>query len=148
MRPRPTRLLLSAPLALGILALTATAAPAYHSHVEHSLHELRRAHAEIKAAKHNFGGHRRAALKDIDAATHQLNRLVGHPHHKHHAGASGYRAGSLKHRSHIHHALHELREARGELERSRFDFGGHKLKAIKDINAAIRQLEIIVRHYR
>src|SRR5260370_1512543 len=90
MRLRPTRLLLSASLALGILALTATAAPAYHSHVEHALHELREAHAEVKRAKHNFGGHRRAALKDIDAAIHQLSRLVGHPHHKQHAGASGY----------------------------------------------------------
>ena len=148
MRPRPTRLLLSAPLALGILALTATAAPAYHSHVEHALHELKEARAEVKRAKHNFGGHRRAALKDIDAAIHQLNRLVGHPHHKQHAGASGYKAGSHKHRSHIHHALHELREARNELRHSKFDFGGHKHKAVKDINAAIHQLEIIVRHYR
>src|SRR2546429_268632 len=45
-----------------------------------------------------------------------------------------------KHR-HLHHALHELREAHKELKDASHDFGGHREKALKDINTAIEQVE-------
>jgi hypothetical protein len=42
----------------------------------------------------------------------------------------------------LHHALFELREARRELETAKHDFGGHRVKAIKAVNAAITQIEL------
>ena len=93
-RPTLTRRFLAAPLALGLLTLTASAAPVHHSHVQHALHELKEARHELKTARHDFGGHRAAALHAVDDAIRQLDRLVGHPHHRHHASASQYKAGT------------------------------------------------------
>jgi flagellar biosynthesis chaperone FliJ len=147
-RPSLIRSLLIAPLALGMLTLTADAAPVHHSHVQHALHELREARHELKGARHDFGGHRVAALKATDDAIHQLDKLVAHPHHKHHAAQSKYKVSQHKHVSHIHHALHELKEARHELRESKHDFGGIKERALLDMNFAIEQLELVVRHHR
>jgi hypothetical protein len=42
---------------------------------------------------------------------------------------------------HIHAAIHELREARKELEKADHDFGGHRKEAIEAIDVALKQLE-------
>ena len=42
---------------------------------------------------------------------------------------------------HIHHAIHELLEAKKELEKADHDFGGHRVDAIKAIDVAVEQLE-------
>lgn len=42
---------------------------------------------------------------------------------------------------HIHAALHELREAKKELEKADHDFGGHRKEAIEAIDVAIKQLD-------
>ena len=44
----------------------------HHPHLHHAIHELKEARTELKEAKHNFGGHREAALKDVDYAIEQL----------------------------------------------------------------------------
>jgi hypothetical protein len=44
----------------------------HHPHIHHAIHELRAAHTQLKEAKHNFGGHREAALRDIHVAIEQL----------------------------------------------------------------------------
>jgi hypothetical protein len=50
------------------------------------------------------------------------------------------------HPSHVHAALHELKEARHELKESHpgNDFGGHKENALKAIDHAIHQLELLL----
>jgi hypothetical protein len=45
---------------------------ASHPHIHHALHELRLVRAELKEAKHDFGGHREAALRDTNHAIEQL----------------------------------------------------------------------------
>jgi len=52
-------------------------------------------------------------------------------------------AGGKKgpHHPHMHHALHELKEARVELKEAAHDFGGHREKALKAVDAAIIQIE-------
>ena len=147
-KPFSIQHLLIVPLVMGLLSVPASAAPVHHSHVQHALHELRLARHQVKTAKHDFGGHRTAALVAIDDAIIQLDKLVAHPHHRHHAAQSKYTAGQQKHASHLHHALHELREARHELRESRHDFDGIKGRAVRDIGFAIEQLEIIVRYYK
>ncbi len=47
---------------------------------------------------------------------------------------------------HLHHALWELRDAHKELHESREHFGGHKEKAEHAIHAAIKQIEILLKH--
>ena len=42
---------------------------------------------------------------------------------------------------HIRAALHELREARRELETAAHDFGGHRKEALEAVDNAIRQLQ-------
>jgi hypothetical protein len=41
----------------------------------------------------------------------------------------------------LHFALHELREARRELKEAAHDFGGHRLKALEAVEAAIVQVK-------
>jgi tetratricopeptide (TPR) repeat protein len=42
---------------------------------------------------------------------------------------------------HMHHALYELAESRKELKEAAHDFGGHREKALKDVDEAIVQME-------
>ena len=43
-----------------------------HPGIHHAIKALEEAKAEMKAADHDFGGHRAAALKECDAAIAQL----------------------------------------------------------------------------
>jgi hypothetical protein len=47
-----------------------------HAHLRHSLVELREAHAYLKGASGNFGGHKKQALVDIDAAIVQVEKCI------------------------------------------------------------------------
>jgi hypothetical protein len=44
----------------------------HHPHIHHAIHELREARTELREARHNFGGHREAAIRDINYAIEQL----------------------------------------------------------------------------
>jgi hypothetical protein len=147
-RPCPVRNLLAVPLALAVLTLSAPAALAHSSHLDHALFELKEARNELRSSSHNFGGHKGAALLAVDDAIASLQRLVNHPHHRQHAIDSKYRVDTTRHHSHIHHALHQLKHARHDLRDSRHDFGGLKERAQRDLNFAIDRLEVIVKHYR
>jgi hypothetical protein len=46
---------------------------------------------------------------------------------------------------HMHHALHELKEVRVELKEAAHDFGGHREKALKATDAAIKQIELALK---
>lgn len=48
----------------------------------------------------------------------------------------------------MHRALENLREARGNLEHATADKGGHRVAAIRDIDAAIREVEEGMRYDR
>jgi len=49
---------------------------------------------------------------------------------------------------HIRLAIHELREAKKELETAEHDFGGHRVEAIEAINVALKQLEKALQYSR
>jgi len=44
----------------------------YHPHINRSIYELREVRAELKDARHDFGGHRADALRDVNYAIDQL----------------------------------------------------------------------------
>lgn len=144
---------------LGVLSLFAWASAAavaqdrhaYH-HLHHALWELRDAHKELREAKHDFGGHREKGLHDIDAAIKQIDIILRHP--EGHVKGSPTRADlreeyrQYKHHPHLHHAVHELRHAERQLRETRHSFGGHKEAALRDIHAAIVQIELMLKHHR
>jgi hypothetical protein len=45
----------------------------------------------------------------------------------------------------IRAAIHELREAKRELEKADHDFGGHRKEAIEAVDVAIKQLELALK---
>jgi hypothetical protein len=51
------------------------------------------------------------------------------------------RAAAEERHSRIHVAIAELRNARTELQEANHDFGGHRVKAIQEIDATLVQLE-------
>ena len=53
----------------------------HHPHLHHALHECEHAHRQLKESKHDFGGHREAALRDVHHAITQLKLCL-----KHHKG--------------------------------------------------------------
>jgi hypothetical protein len=54
----------------------------------------------------------------------------------------------LEHHPHLRRSLHELREARKELQTADHDFGGHRVKAIEAVDVAIKQIEVALRYDR
>lgn len=61
--------------------------------------------------------------------------------------AGAYPPGK-EHHPRIRAAIHELREAKRELEKADHDFGGHKKEAIEAVNHAIKQLELALKYDR
>jgi hypothetical protein len=60
----------------GTMAFTTPAALEPHPHIRSALQELIASREELKTAAHDFGGHRAAALKAVDAAIVQLRTAV------------------------------------------------------------------------
>ena len=125
--------------------LTAVAAEA-HPHMHHALYELKEARVELKEADHDFGGHREKALKAVDAAAVQIEKAFEGAKVKFNGGKPGKDAyKGYAHHPHIHHAVVELKQARVELKEAAHDFGGHREKALKDVDYAIEQLELALK---
>jgi len=121
-----------------------------HSRIHITVAELRNARTELQEARHDFGGHRVKALQEVDAAIVQLEKalLFADDKHPFKGTPTVDRARKYEHFPHIHQALHELRETRTELKEARHDFGGHRVQALKDVNATIVQLETCLKFAR
>ena len=120
-----------------------------HPHIHHAVHELKETRVELKEAKHDFGGHREKALKAVDAALVQLELALkegGDPFRAVKVNPELYK--KFEHHPHMHRALHELKEARVELKEAKHDFGGHREKALRDVDFAIEQLELALKFAR
>jgi hypothetical protein len=120
-----------------------------HPRMHHAIHELKEARVELREAAHDFGGHREKALKAVDVAIAQMELALkgaGDPFKAVKVDAEVYK--KYDHHPHIHHAIHELKEARVELKEAKHDFGGHREKALKDVDVAIEQLELALKFAR
>jgi hypothetical protein len=121
-----------------------------HPHIHHALYELREARTELTEAAHDFGGHRKAAVRAVNAAIVQLEKALQFSGDKRPfkgtPKAEFYR--KYARHPHIHHALHELRETVAELRAAAHDYGGHREAALRDTQAAIRQLELCLEYVR
>src|SRR5207237_359635 len=68
--------LLSVAVALTLLGLAAPRAAAEHPRMHEALHELREAKNDLKTAAHDFGGHRKKALEDLEVAIGQVKAAL------------------------------------------------------------------------
>ena len=58
------------------------------------------------------------------------------------AGSLAFTPATIEPHPHIKGALVELAEARKELQTAAHDFGGHRVEAIRAIDAAVKQLRL------
>jgi hypothetical protein len=143
--------------ACGVMALsglTALAGATYplHHHLHHALWELRDARKEVAETKHDFGGHREKALLAMNDAIRQIDIILkyewdntkGTPTR----GDLREQYKKYAHHPHLHHALHELRHAHNQLKESKRDYEGHRDAALRDIHAAVVQIEILLKHHK
>ena len=123
--------------------------PMHPSHLHHALYEMKLARTEAREAKHDYGGHRTAAILALDDAIRHFEYVIGHPHYKVHiSGQKAHANDHHKHTSHVHHAVHALRHARHELKESKFDFGGRKELVLKETEVAVKELEHLAKHHK
>lgn len=137
-----------------VYLLLAGASPAAaqenYPHIRHSIFELREAKTELEKAEHNFGGHRKEAIKIINVAIEELENALKV------VKAGKVAKGEPKpeiykkypHNPHIHHAVVELKECIEELEKAPPVFEGHRVKAIKATKGAVEQLELCLKHVK
>ena len=64
------------------------------------------------------------------------------------AGSVAFTPATIEPHPHLRSAVVELQEARNELRTAAHDFGGHRVDAIKAIDAAITQLKIAQQYDR
>ena len=113
-----------------------------------ALHQLRSINHTLEMANHDYGGHRAAAVHDIKAAEKQIRLLLDHVH-KHYQPKKGekhpkdipLKEPQLLSDQQLADAIPELRYTVQHIKDAGHDFGGHKDKAIKDLDTAIVQLE-------
>ena len=109
----------------------------------------RKAHKELRESRHNYGGHRDKALDALDSAIHQMEKTLeaaGDPYVGYTPPRETYR--EYGDHPHLRHSLHEMREARTQLKDTRHNFGGHRDKAIHDLDEAIYQIEKCIEYAR
>ncbi len=120
-----------------------------HPHLHAALYEMRHARAQLKEARHDFGGHRVKALEALDEAILQIDKAlkaVGD-------NAKGIEPGKDVYKGyanfpHIRHALVEAKEARGELKEAAHDYKGHREKAVLALDRVVEQLDRALQHAR
>jgi len=63
-----------------------------------------------------------------------------------HADAAALSQKDKERHPHIRRALHELREAKKELQTANHDFGGHRKEALEAVEVAIKQLDLALKY--
>lgn len=140
---------------------------AEHRSLAHAAQEIKAVIESLEKAKHDFGGHREAAIKDCKAAEKQLRE--GHEFDLKHDQEGNEKSPKkaektektekteksvaksdpetkdgkhheLSEHARIEHAITVLENAIDHLEKAPHDFGGHRVDAVKDCQTAMKQL--------
>lgn len=124
-----------------------------NAQLREGLHVLQATKKMLQGADHDYGGHRVASIKAINAAEHQLSLAL---HSQHKRGAPGSKTGGKAGRGgqpepqnisnlQLADAIVILERTRAVLERADHDYGGHRVAAVRDLGGAIRQLKTALR---
>ncbi|MCE9534744.1 MAG: hypothetical protein K8T89_27015 [Planctomycetes bacterium] len=138
----------TAVLAFGLLG--GSRASAAHPQLHEAIHDLRLAHGELKKADNNYGGHKEKAMHAIEAAYRQTEKCLEAAGDKYNPSfvPPGGLKKNHKNQHNLRHALVKLREANKDLKDASGNFGGHKKKALEDIDVAINQVEKCIEHIK
>lgn len=121
-------------------------------HLHHALWELKDARVELKESGWQFGEHKIKAERAIDEGIRQIELCLRNVGDFAPGIPKRFNFGEVYkgygHHPHLHHAVVELRLAHKELKETRFNFGGHKEAAMRDIEAAANQIEILLKFAR
>jgi hypothetical protein len=109
-------------------------------HLLAALHELKDVKEELRK-DHDYGGHREKALKAVDEAVEQTEKLLKGAGIKIEYTRPKYEGGH----PHLRQAVTELKEAKKELKEEWGD-RREREKAIKDVDRALDELEECVKH--
>jgi hypothetical protein len=142
------RLLIVTALAVSLLAMRGTAAEPKHKHLHHALYEMKEAQTELKEAKHNFGGHKEKALEALHVAIKETEKALEAAGDPYKTFSPGKIYGDYKNHPHLRHSLVAMREAHSQLKASKDDFGGHRDKAVLELDAAIFQVKDCIEYAR
>ena len=115
---------------MGVVALMLSfAARAY---AEPPREELAHAYTMLKLANHDYGGHKQAAIREIEAAGHELGmNLEGHADEHEHQMKSDEQIAEAS------RMLHEVRDKMEENDRKRV--AKHLDAAIREVDEALRK---------
>jgi hypothetical protein len=149
----------------GCLASPAEAAPGQgkkrepqsvsNAQLREGLNVLQATKKMLQGADHDYGGHRVAAIKAIDAAEHQLRLALRSQHKGKNAIGKTGKIGTGKGRQpepqnisnlQLADAIGILVQTRTLLEKADHDYGGHRVAAVRDIGAAIQQLKTALKY--
>ncbi|HZO83123.1 MAG TPA: hypothetical protein VFB33_15620 [Candidatus Binataceae bacterium] len=114
-----------------------------HQHIYNAYHKLRRAHYVISHGCTHLGGHREAAMRQVEAANGELKLAMASVHGTLPTTPEGgpIRVVAGQVHPYMIDALRECREAKAALASAAHDFGGHRVKAIQHIDIAIAELQ-------
>lgn len=129
-----------------------------NAQLREGLHVLQATKKMLQGADYDYGGHRAAAMKAIDAAERQL-RVALHSQHKGRtsSGKIGVKTGKFgtgRGRQREPQAISNLQladaivileQTRVLLAKADHDYGGHRAAAERDLGVAIQQLKIALR---
>jgi len=118
-----------------------------HPRLHAALYELVKARKELSDASGGFGGHRKKALEAMDDAIRSVRVILDVKRDDPNVVVRKdefYR----RHKTypHLRQVLVDLKEARSELEDAKTDFRGKKKDAIRDVDAAIKQVRLAIDH--
>ncbi len=118
-----------------------------HPHIYKAYRLLRRSHYVLRHGCRELGGHRSAAVRQVDLATDQLKAAIAMDHGTLPAVEEAEAIQATPGQAHawMYDALRQCNEARAELAASPDNFGGHRVKAIQYVDAAVAQLQLAVK---
>jgi hypothetical protein len=131
---------------VGLHFATATAQqPLRYPKMHAALYELQAAHKELKDSRDSFGGHRARAILATNEAivTLKLMLLVRGDFRLADRDADFYRRH--KDNPRLRQALEDLRAAHEELRESN-EFGILKKRGLRDIDRAVEQIDLVLKH--
>lgn len=118
-----------------------------HPEMHSALHSLRQAHVTLQTAAHDFGGHRKAALKLTEEAAAEVvtalkldNDLPAPPTTRPTVPPTKVEDKAAAEKQ-VQQARGMLQTAEEELKKSAHDFEGHRLKAIHLTEEAIKEVD-------
>jgi hypothetical protein len=137
-------LLVGSTLAVTRTDALAQSAQVQHPYIYNGYSLLSRARYVLNHGKHEFGGHRTAAINHIDQAIAELKLAIAADHGT--PPAQIYQSGTPtmsrgQRHPYMHDGLKLCQEAKAELEKGTHAFGGHRVAALQHVDQAIAELQ-------